>query len=76
MTLVVVTDQDILTAQRGNPADCPVARAASRAFGRPMRANYSAIGDGKCISLLPDFVSNWIMNYDAGNPVPRIWFYV
>jgi hypothetical protein len=75
MTLVVVTEHDIMTAQR-NLDDCPVAKAISRAFGRPMRVNYGAFGDGVCMSSLPPAVSNWIMNFDAGNPVPRIWFYV
>jgi hypothetical protein len=76
MTLVVVTEHDIMTAQRGSAIDCPIARAASRAFGRPMKANFACIRDGVCTSRLPDFVANWMMNFDAGNPVPRIWFYV
>lgn len=76
MTLVVVTEHDIMTAQRGTLHDCPLARAISRAFGRPMRVNYGAFGDGVCTSSLPTAIGNWIMNYDAGHPVPRIWFYV
>jgi hypothetical protein len=76
MTLVVITDQDIYEATPLSIRDCPVAKAVSRAFGRPMVASPGMISDGQCMSFLPSFVSNWMVNFDKGNPVPRIWFYV
>jgi hypothetical protein len=76
MTLVVVTEHDIMNGSRSLSIDCPVSRAVSRAFGRQMSAGYTSITDGVCESPLPQAIGDWMVRFDQGQPVPRIWFYV
>lgn len=76
---ITVTREDIEHGQRRDPEQCAIARALMRAgldhFGVMGPSVMVADGWGRLTSLrLPESVSDWIFNFDAGNPVEPISF--
>lgn len=71
---ITVTAEDIRNGKRRSSAKCPVALAASRAFGQPV----GAYGGFLCFdlgnvtvhrhSILPAEISRWMARFDAGQP--------
>lgn len=76
--IINVTQDDILHGIRCSHIDCPVARAASRAYKKPtMTATtylyFWIIGDRL---QLPEHVTAWIRDFDTDNAVAPITFEV
>jgi len=76
---ITVTKEDIEYGQRRDPENCAIARALVRAgldhFGVMGPSVMVADGWGRLTSLrLPEEVSDWIFNFDAGNPVEPLHF--
>ncbi len=76
---ITVTLEDIEHGQRRDPEPCAIARALMRAgldhFGVMGPSVMVADTWGRLTSLrLPEAVSDWIFNFDAGNPVRPIVF--
>lgn len=76
---ITVTKEDIECGQRRDPENCAIARALVRAgldhFGVMGPSIMVADGWGRLASLrLPEEVSDWILNFDAGNLVEPLSF--
>jgi hypothetical protein len=76
---ITVTREDIKHGQRRDPEHCAIARALVRAgldhFGVMGPSVMVADGWGRLTSLrLPEEVSDWIFDFDAGNPVGPLRF--
>ncbi|MGH7970970.1 MAG: hypothetical protein ACREIC_19795 [Limisphaerales bacterium] len=76
---ITVTKEDIEYGQRRDPENCAIARALARAgldhFGVMGPSVMVADGWGRLTSLrLTEEVSDWIFNFDAGNPVDPLYF--
>jgi len=76
---ITVTKEDIEHGLRRDPEHCAIARALMRAgldhFGVMGPSVMVADGWGRLTSLrLPEVVSDWIFNFDAGNPVGPLRF--
>ncbi len=76
---VEVTEQDIANGHRRDPKTCPVGRALTRATP----GNFRVLGPVVILGnetrataavLLPDFVRNWIADFDRSKPVQPISF--
>ena len=75
---IVVTQEDIEKGVKNVCAWCPVALAATRAFGKPMKAmrwRLEDIATGKEYKN-PDGVSRWMFRYDDNLPVEPFEFEV
>lgn len=72
---ISVTKEDIKKGNQGHCRDCPIALAASRAFGVDVlvRSRYVAVdavpGGRNAIYSLPENARNFINNFDNGRPV-------
>jgi hypothetical protein len=83
---VEVTEHDIRHGKRGDPCQCPVARAIRRAIGQPeahvivgvyaVEAAGCAIGEGDDaqVFVLPVRAARWVQQFDLGDPVEPIAF--
>jgi len=75
---IQVTQEDIEKGVRNVCAWCPVARAATRAFGKPMKAmrwRLEDVATGECIET-PKEVSRWMFKFDDHQPVEPFEFEV
>lgn len=77
--IITVTKQDIQDGQRRDPEQCAIARALVRAgldhCGVMGPSVMLADAWGRLTSMkLPEVISDWVFNFDAGNPVSPISF--
>jgi hypothetical protein len=83
-TQVVVTTEHIRRGQKANVASCPIALAASDAFGEPMHHAYAGIHRAHT-DLVPPDAGNWTLlpvndalsfqtDFDAGKSVKPVTF--
>lgn len=73
---VEVTAEDIAAGEKGNCYACPIALAASRAAGRPIRVDLGSLlpwGRRELI-LLPAPATDFISRFDAGFHVEPFGF--
>lgn len=71
-----VTWEDINNGHRADHCNCPIALAASRAFGFPITATYGGLWKD-VITPLGTFhqeIQDWMYNFDLGKPVDPISF--
>jgi hypothetical protein len=65
---ITVTQEDIDLGEKCNSMQCPVARAAARAFGRPVAVGKAGIYDPQVwntmICQMPGWVNRWIGEFD------------
>jgi hypothetical protein len=78
---IEVTQDDINKGERGNARFCPIARACSRIIpnsSKPSiaggRWNYVNVNNIERRFNVPDFVNDFINDYDLNNPVTPIEF--
>jgi hypothetical protein len=69
MTTILVTVEDITNGIRHDCAKCPIALAATRAFGKPVIAGALYLqfwgGNGYRQVSLPHDVRDWIIAFDS-----------
>lgn len=73
-TLIQVTEADMRNGQRLSPCGCPIALAASRAFGVTARVEITFIQLPTGKVRLPEEASRWIERYDDARATPLISF--
>jgi hypothetical protein len=67
---IEVTQDDINNGVRHSTCDCPIARAATRAFGIPTQVGYvSMCPAGFDAVYIPPVASDFISMFDMGVPV-------
>lgn len=71
---VEVTNDDIGDGKRGHCQLCPIALAAARAIGLPVRIGWNRIFIEGFVGEMPDDAKQFVKNFDAGRPTETLKF--
>ena len=71
---IEVTNDDIGDGKRGLCQLCPIALAAARAIGLPVRVGWNRIFIEGFVGEMPEDAKQFVKNFDAGRPTETLKF--